>query len=142
MKFEPTYANYKAKIANSFAQQSMMATLGAKLVDVLPGHCSIMAPILTGSLQQHGYAHAALTFAIGDSAAGYAALSLLDEDKDVLTVEMKINLLAPAKGERLIAKGDVIRAGRRLIIVRSEVIAESGGQSETVAILQGTMMPV
>ena len=81
------------KINKSFSAQSMMATLGAKLTRIENGHVDIEAPILAGSLQQQGYAHAGLTFAIGDSAAGYSALSLLPETHEVLTTEMKINLL-------------------------------------------------
>jgi uncharacterized protein (TIGR00369 family) len=102
----------------------------------------IEAPILPGSRQQHGYAHAGLTFAIGDSAAGYAALSVMPEGFEVLTTEMKINLLAPARGERLIARGRVIKAGRRLVIVQADVHALDEGRETHVALLTGTMMPL
>ncbi|APX12092.1 PaaI family thioesterase [Tateyamaria omphalii] len=132
----------KTRIASSFARQSMMQTFGAMLDDVSKGHVTISAPILPGSRQQQGFAHAALTFGIGDSAAGYAALTTIPEDQEVVTAEIKINLIAPATGERLIAKGRVIKPGRRLIVVTSEVFALQDGSDTLVAILQGTMVPV
>ena len=132
----------KDRIRNSFAAQSMMQTLGATLASVSPGHVEIEAPILPTSRQQHGFGHAGLTFAIGDSAAGYAALSVMPEGFEVLTTEMKINLLAPAKGESLIARGDVVKAGRRLVIVRADVFALEGGTETHIAMMTGTMMPV
>jgi len=132
----------EASIRRSFAAQTMMATFGADLVAVSQGHARIEAPILPGSLQQHGYAHAGLTFAIGDSAAGYAALGVMPEGSEVLTTEMKINLLAPARGERLIARGRVIKPGRRLVIVQADVHAVEDGQETYVALLTGTMIPL
>ncbi|HMB14247.1 MAG TPA: PaaI family thioesterase [Roseovarius sp.] len=132
----------EASIRHSFAAQTMMATFGADLVAVSQGHARIEAPILPGSLQQHGYAHAGLTFAIGDSAAGYAALGVMPEGSEVLTTEMKINLLAPARGERLIARGRVIKPGRRLVIVQADVHAVDDGQETYVALLTGTMIPL
>lgn len=135
-------AEIEDKIRASFARQSMMTTLGAELTSIDQGHCEIAAPILSGSLQQQGAAHAALTFAIGDSAAGYAALSLLPPDAEVMTVEMKINLLRPALGDRLLARGRVIKPGRRLSVVQAEVYAVTPSNPEKqVALLQGTMIP-
>ena len=92
-----------ARIRDSFAAQSMMQTLGAELCDVSKGLIRIEAPILPGTRQQQGFGHAGLTFSIGDSAAGYAALTTLPLDTEVVTAEIKINLLAPARGDRLIA---------------------------------------
>ncbi|MEI2807720.1 PaaI family thioesterase [Albidovulum sp.] len=131
-----------ARVRDSFARQSLMATFGATLGPVAPGHVVIEAPILDLSRQQHGFGHAGLTFALGDTAAGYAALTLMPPGAEVLTVEMKINLLAPAAGERLIATGRVVKAGRRLTVVTAEVEAEAGGTRRTIALLQGTMLPV
>ena len=130
------------RIKNSFAAQSMMATLGAELSEVSTGLVRISAPILAGTRQQQGFGHAGLTFSIGDSAAGYAALTLLPLDKEVVTAEIKINLLAPARGTRLIATGRVIKPGKRLSVVTAEVHAEEDGKQTLVAILQGTMVPV
>ena len=131
-----------AKIRASFDKQSLMTTLGARLVRVQTGEVDIDAPIQQGSLQQQGFAHAGLTFAIGDSAAGYAALSLLPMDQEVLTTEMKINLLAPGAGDRLIARGRVIKPGRRVMVVQSDVFALKDGQERHIALLTGSMMPV
>lgn len=132
----------RQRIQSSFDNQKMMATLGARLSSVDHGRVEITAPILPGSTQQHGYGHAGLTFAIGDSAAGYAALSLMAEDQEVLTVEMKINLLAPAQGDLLRATGRVIKPGRRLMVVQAEVDAIKGDKVTPIALLQGTMIPV
>lgn len=130
------------RIQASFDRQSMMVTLGARLTEAADGACTITAPILPGSKQQQGFGHAGLTFSIGDSAAGYAALSLLPDTQEVVTTEMKINLLAPAKGDILIARGRVIKPGRRLIVVTSDVFAQTGTEESHIACLMGSMMPV
>lgn len=130
------------RIRDSFARQSMMETLGASLCSVAPGEVVIEAPILPGSRQQQGFAHAALTFAIGDSAAGYSALTLIPDDQEVMTAEIKVNLLAPGAGDFLRATGRVIKPGRRLIVVSAEVHAVTGSEAKLIAILQGTMVPV
>ena len=131
-----------ARIRESFAAQAMMATLGARLVEVAHGRVRIEAPILPGSRQQHGFAHAGLSFAIGDSAAGYAALSVMPEGHEVMTTEMKIHLLAPAKGDLLVAEGRVLRPGRRLVIVEADIYAVEDGREAHVARLMGTMIPL
>jgi uncharacterized protein (TIGR00369 family) len=130
------------RIHASFKAQSMMATLGAELDHIGEGLVRITAPILDGTRQQQGFGHAGLTFSIGDSAAGYAALTMLPQDMEVVTAEIKINLLAPARGQRLIATGRVMKAGKRLCVVTSEVHAEQDGTQTLIAILQGTMVPV
>ncbi len=132
----------ETRIRASFARQSMMTSLGAALLSVDRGAVEIGAPIGAGFLQQQGFAHAGLTFAIGDSAAGYSALSLLPEDQEVVTSEIGIHLLAPARGERLVARGRVIKPGRRLIVVASDVYAITPEGETHVASLQGTMVPV
>lgn len=138
----PIDPNIDDKIRQSFDKQSLMATLGAQILKVEEGAVEIEAPIASGNLQQQGFAHAGLTFAIGDSAAGYSALSLMPPDCEVLTTEMKIHLLAPGAGERLIARGRIIKAGRRLMIVQSDVYSVTDGQERHVALLTGSMMPV
>ncbi|MFK7745345.1 MAG: PaaI family thioesterase [Roseobacter sp.] len=130
------------RIRDSFAAQSMMATLGAQLTQIGPGHIEITAPLLPGSLQQQGFGHAGLTFSIGDSAAGYAALSTMPLTSEVVTAEIKVNLLAPAKGDHLKAIGRVIKPGRRLVVVASDVYAVTGDDTVLIAVLQGTMVPV
>ncbi|MCC5966770.1 MAG: PaaI family thioesterase [Natronohydrobacter sp.] len=131
-----------ARVAASFGKQSMMASLGAELVAAGDGRCIIRAPRLAQFGQQHGAAHAAVAFALGDSAAGYAALTLLPEGQEVMTAEMKINLLSPAMGEGFEALGEVVRAGRRLTIVRAEVFALDNAAHKSIAVLQGTMIGV
>ena len=131
-----------ARLNASFDAQSMMHSFGAVLTDVAEGYCKISAPILDGNKQQHGFGHAALTFGLGDTAAGYAALSLMDPQDEVLTAEIKINLLAPARGDRLEAEGHVIRAGKRLISVEAKVWAITGDTRVQIAAMLGTMVPV
>ncbi|MCZ4367770.1 PaaI family thioesterase [Sulfitobacter dubius] len=130
------------RVRESFAKQTMMQTLGAEIIDVQPGLVRVTAPVLPGAMQQQGFGHAGLTFSIGDSAAGYAALSMLPPEVDVVTSEIKINLLAPARGDRLIAAGRVVKPGRRLCVVTAEVYAETDGAAKLIAILQGTIVPV
>ncbi len=130
------------RIRDSFARQSMMETLGARISSITPGEVIITAPILDTSRQQQGFAHAALTFAIGDSAAGYSALTLLPADQEVMTAEIKVNLLAPGAGDYLRATGRVIKPGRRLVVVSAEVHAVTGESEKLLAVLQGTMIPV
>ncbi len=130
------------RVRESFATQTMMQTLGAEIIEVQPGLVRVSAPVLPGAMQQQGFGHAGLTFSIGDSAAGYAALSVLPPEVDVVTSEIKINLLAPARGDRLIATGRVVKPGRRLCVVTAEVHAEMDGEAKLIAILQGTIVPV
>ena len=132
----------EARVRASFARQTMMDTMGAALVVAAPGRCVIRAPIAPHLKQQHGAAHAGLAFTLGDTAAGYAALTVMGLETDVMTVEMKINLLSPAIGDALEAVGEVVRAGKRLTVVRAEVFALSGETRKSIALLQGTMIPV
>ena len=119
-----------------------MTTFNAELISVAPGVVRISAPITDDVRQQHGAAHAGLTFALGDTAAGYAALTRIEGASDVMTAEMKINLLRPGIGASLIAEGRVLKAGQRLIVVQADVFAETQGKTSLVAALQGTMVPV
>ncbi len=133
---------HETKIRDSFAQQSLMKSVGAKLASVDAGDVTITAPTSEGFRQQQGFAHGGLIFALGDTAAGYAALSVMPLDVEVMSIELKINFLSPGAG-RLIAKGRVLKPGRRLIVVAADVWAEaSDGTQKHVAALQGTMIPV
>jgi uncharacterized protein (TIGR00369 family) len=132
----------EAKVRASFARQSFMATLGAELLLVEEGRLTIAAPIAPGVLQQHGAAHAGLAFSLGDSAAGYSALTMIPGAGEVMTAEMRIHLLRPATGTRLVAEGRVVKPGRRLFVVESRVFAEDGDARREVAMLTGTMVPV
>ncbi|MGB3315771.1 MAG: PaaI family thioesterase [Albidovulum sp.] len=139
---EPLYPDRDAKVRASFAKQRLMATFGVEIAALAQGMCEITAPILPLARQQHDVGHAGLTFALGDTAAGYAALTLMADEAEVMTAEMKINLLAPAEGDRLIATGRVVKAGRRLMVVTAEVEVEAAGNRRLIAVLQGTMVPV
>ena len=130
-----------AKIRKSFSLQGLMTRFEAELMEVSEGRVVVSAPISPSVSQQHGAAHAGLTFALGDTAAGYAALSKFPLESEVLTVEMKINLMRPAFGDRLVAEGSVIKAGRKLSVVQARVFAETGAVRKEIALLQGTMIP-
>ena len=132
----------RARIHTSFAAQSMMATFGATLVTVEAEHVVITAPILPGSLQQQGFGHAGLTFSIGDSAAGYAALTTLPLDSEVVTAELKINLLAPAKGETFRMVGNVIKPGRTVTVCEGQAYAIEDGHEKLIATMGCTLMAV
>jgi uncharacterized protein (TIGR00369 family) len=131
-----------ARVRDSFARQSIMTTLGAVVAAVRPGEVEIVLPFSDKILQQHNFIHAGAVATIADSACGYAALSVMPRDAAVLTTEFKINLLAPAKGERLRAIGRVVRSGKKLVITLGEVFAEEGGARKQVALITATMMVV
>ena len=117
-----------------------MATLGAALADVAAGRVTISLPIEPRLSQQDGFLHAGVVVAAIDSACGYAALTLMPADAEVLTVELKVNLLAPAGGQRLVAEGAVVRAGRTLTVCRGDGYAEQGSERVHVATLLATMV--
>jgi uncharacterized protein (TIGR00369 family) len=117
-----------------------MATLGAELVNVSDGRVAIAVPIEARLSQQDGFLHAGVVVTALDSACGYAALTLMPEDAEVLTVELKVNLLAPAAGDRLLAEGEVVRAGRTLTVCRGDAFAEDGSERVHVATMLATMV--
>lgn len=138
--FEPRNPDYAARIRDSFARQDFMTHLGAELGEIAPGSVDIVLPFRDQLRQQHGFFHAGTTAAIADSAAGYAAFSLFDAESSVLTVEFKLNLLAPGDGERLIARGRVIKPGSRLTICRADVAALRDSAEKPVATALVTLM--
>jgi uncharacterized protein (TIGR00369 family) len=119
-----------------------MATLGVEIAAVRAGEVEIVLPFSDRILQQHDFIHAGAVATIADSACGYAALSVMPRDAAVLTTEFKINLLAPAKGERIRAIGRVIRNGKKLVITLGEVFAEEGGTRKQIALITATMMVI
>lgn len=119
-----------------------MKTLGAELVNVGAGTAEIALRPAPAVSQQHGFVHAGAVSAIADTAAGYAALGLMPPGAGVLTTEFKINLLAPAVGDRIIARGRVVKAGRTLTLAQTEVFAETDGQSKLIAFLTATLMAI
>ena len=138
--FQPAFAGYAARVRASFARQGAMALIGATIVDVQPGYCALALLPRPETSQQHGYVHAGILATLADSAGGYAGYTLFPEDSSVLTVEYKLNLLAPAQGERIVAEGFVVKPGRTLAITRGEIHAESGETRTLVAIMQQTLM--
>lgn len=129
------------RISDSFHRQQLLATLGARLVRVSDGEVDIELPWSEAIQQQHGFVHAGAIATIADSACGYACLTRMSEGSAVLSVEFKINLLAPAKGDRFVARARVVRVGRTIGVATAEVAAYGPGDSETmVAVMQATMM--
>jgi uncharacterized protein (TIGR00369 family) len=138
--FKPRDPDWDAKVRASFARQTIMQTIGARIAALRPGYCEIELPYRKDLCQQHGYLHAGITTTIADSAAGYAAFSLMPPGASVLTVEFKVNLMAPAAGERFVASGSVIKPGRTLLIAEAEVIAEEKNERKAVAKMLATLM--
>jgi uncharacterized protein (TIGR00369 family) len=130
------------RIHENFARQGLLQTLGATLTSVRPGAVEITVPLRPEVSQQQGFAHGALPFAIGDSAAGYAAVTLLDKTSDVVTSEMSIHFLAPGIGTRLIARGSVIKPGKRTLVTQADVFADHNGTETLIARMTGTMVRV
>ena len=130
------------RIRSSFSKQGLMTTLGATLDKVEPGLVEIALTPSPAVSQQHGFVHAGAVAAIADSAAGYAALSVMPEGSGVLTAEFKINLLAPASGERIIARGRVVKSGRTLTLAQADVFAVKDGAEKLVAHLTATLMAI
>lgn len=140
--FRPVDPAFEARVRDSFNRQPAMHLIGARLSLVAAGRCEIElahAPALT---QQHGFIHGGIVGMIADSAAGYAAYSLFPADATVLTVEYKMNLMAPAEGEKLLARGQVTRHGRTLTIVGFDVFAEKSGKLLHCATGLSTLMCV
>jgi uncharacterized protein (TIGR00369 family) len=133
---EDPFANVRA----SFARQGLMTHLGARLVDVGDGRCTIALRPRAEVSQQHGFVHAGAVAAIADSAAGYAALAALAADDEVLTIEFKLNLLAPATGDELVARGQVLRGGRTVTVCESRVVARADGAETLCAVALVTLM--
>jgi uncharacterized protein (TIGR00369 family) len=122
-------------------RQSFMTLLGAEAVEITPGRVVIELPYRADLCQQNGLVHAGVITSIADSACGYAALTLMPESSDVLSVEFKVNLLAPAAGERFRATGTVVRPGRTLTVVQADVVAVTDGQPDTqIALMQATII--
>jgi uncharacterized protein (TIGR00369 family) len=140
--FEPQDPNFESRVRASFGKQHFMSTIGARLVRVVPGEVDVEVMTRDDLVQQHGFLHAGVVSSAADSACGYAALSLMPPGAAVLSVEFKVNLLAPAAGERIVARGRVIRAGRTVTVCWGEVIAYAGETERLVTTMVATMMTV
>jgi uncharacterized protein (TIGR00369 family) len=135
----PTFA---AEVKSSFNQQTIMALIGAELTRVEPGVVEITLPYRADLAQQHGYLHAGIVTTIADSACGYAAYSLMPPNSEVLSVEFKVNLLRPAKGDTFSAVAEVVKSGKTLTVVRADVFAIDKGRRDLIATMLGTMICV
>ena len=138
-RFTPADPAWEARVRDSFARQPLMATLGAALTRVEPGVVHVGLPYRADLCQQNGFLHAGAIASAADSACGYAAFSLAPPETDVLAVEFKISLLAPARGERFEARARVLRAGRTLANVSAEVVAIEAGRETAVAAMLSTI---
>ena len=146
--YEPRDPGYERRVRESFARQRVMTLFGASLLRVAPGEAEILLPFNAELTQQHGYLHAGIVAAIADSACGYAAMTLAAPDSGVLTIEYKVNLLAPASGSRMIARGRVTRSGRTITVCAGDVYAtqptpDGEGEREVlVATMLATIMTI
>lgn len=139
MTIEVPNPSFAEEVRKSFAAQSIMQLIGAELTRVEPGVVEISLPYRKELTQQNGYLHAGIVTTIADSAAGYAAFSLMPAGSSVLSVEFKVNLLRPAQGEKFVARAEVIKPGKTLTVVRSDVYGLTGAERTLVASMLGTM---
>ena len=140
MNHQPRNPDFEARVRGSFARQNAMGLIGARITRVEPGRVEIELPVREDLGQQHGFVHGGIVGMIADSAGGYAAFTLMPADASVLTVEYKVNMLAPAEGDLLIARGEVLKPGRSLSVVRADVWARRGDRETRVAAMQQTLM--
>jgi uncharacterized protein (TIGR00369 family) len=138
--FQPADEAYADRVRASFARQSAMETIGARLAEVAPGRVVIEMDWAKGLTQQHGFLHAGMVATALDSACGYAGFSLMQPDAAVLTIEYKINLMAPAKGQRFRMVGQVVKPGRTITVAHGEAIAIDQGREKCVATMTATLM--
>ena len=140
LRLEPPDPRFAERCRASFARQQAMALIGARMASIEPGRCEIELPFRADLTQQKGYLHGGIVGMIADTACGYAAYSLMPASASLVTVEYKINILAPGRGERLLARAEVIKSGRTLSITRGEVYAEQSGAQTLCAVMQQTLM--
>ena len=140
MVFTALDTNFEQKIKESFARQHFMGFVGAQLITVKPGYCEIHLPYRQNLSQQHAYFHGGIIGTIADNCAGYAAYSLMPLGTSILTVEYKLNFMAPGEGDLLIGRGQVIKPGRTLTIAKSDVFVVKAGVEKLCATALATLM--
>jgi len=138
--FDPKDKNFEARVRNSFARQTAMATLGIEITGLKAGEVELKMPYAAAYAQQHGFIHAGIITTALDSACGYAAFSLMPEDAAVLTVEFKTNLIAPARGDHFLFRARVLKPGRTITVCEAQAFAVEGGREKLVATMTGTLM--
>ncbi len=141
-QFQIRNPEYAAAVRDTFDKQGFLRAVGAEIVNVSPGSVRVAVPLGQHLLQHHGFLHGGVVAALVDTACGCSALSLMPPESSVLTVEYKVNFLAPAGGDRLLAHGRVVKAGRRLTVCSGEAFAEGGGERRLVAVLLATMIRI
>jgi len=139
-KFNPQDPQFEARVRSSFTRQTLMQTIGAEMTKVAAGEVEIELAYRDNLTQQHGYLHAGVITAIVDSACGYAAMTLTRAVEDILTIEYKANFVAPATGEKMIARSRVLRAGRKVTVCAGDVFALRDGEEKLIATMLATMM--
>jgi uncharacterized protein (TIGR00369 family) len=142
MTFTVSDPNFRKRIAESFARQTAMQTLGIELESVELGKVTLAMPFAAHLSQQHGFVHAGVIATALDSACGYAAFTLMSADAAVLSIEFKVNLLAPARGESFVMHGEVIKPGRTITVCEGKAYALTGGAEKLIATMTATMMTV
>ncbi len=141
-KFKPRCDGWQQRVRDSFARQEVMKTLRVTLEALSPGEVRLQIPYQPTLTQQHGFLHAGIVSTVLDSACGYAAFSLMPEEAAVLSIEFKVNLLAPARGEEFRAIGTVLKPGRNITVVEGRLVANHDGKEKLVATMVATMMAV
>ena len=141
-QFQPADGFYADRVRESFAKMTVMQTLGGTLGKVRPGEVEIYVPYGKQFTQQHGFLHAGIISTYLDTACGYAAFSLMPAEAAVLSIEFKVNLLSPGKGDRFVFVGSVVKAGRTISNVRGEAYAFEGSREKLIATMDATMMTV
>lgn len=142
LAFTPHDPDFEARVRASFSRQRVMETIGARLARVAPGEVDVEIPFRGDLTQQHGFLHAGIVSTVLDSACGYAAFTLMPADAGVLSIEFKVNLLAPARGERVIARARVVRPGRTITVTMGDAFAVQDGRERHVAAMSATIMTV
>ena len=141
-KLEAADPGYADRVRSSLASQQAMTTIGAELDHVAPGEVDIGFAFHDRLTQQHGFIHAGILSTVMDSACGYAAYSLMPADAGVLTIEFKVNLLSPARGERFVARGRVVKPGRTITVADGQMFAIDAGEEKLIATMTGTLMTI
>ena len=142
MDFQARDPGFEERVRRSFGGQPMMETVGAVLDRVAPGAVDVTMPVSRHLMQQHGFVHMGAVSTLADTACGFSALSLMAPGVGVLTVEFKLNMMAPAAGERLIARGRVVKAGRTLMVTQADVFAIAEERERLIALMTATMMTI
>jgi len=140
VSFKPKDPQFRSRVETSFNRQQVMKTLDVTIASLQAGEIELIMPYATAYTQHHGFMHAGIVATVLDSACGYAAFSLAPDDAEMLTVEFKTNLLAPAKGERFIFRGKVVKPGRTITVCEAQAFAVAGGEEKLIATMTGTLM--